>query len=140
MVVNYIDWHEMLPYTLHKYLTSIRTSTKATTYSLVYGMEVVLPVEIEIPSLRVVVEAELGDTDWRAFDKRTCPRTFHEGDLVLKKLFPTSKDRKGKWTPNYEGSYIVKWAFSRGALILTNLEDQDLKHPFNADLVKKFYP
>ncbi|PKI56154.1 hypothetical protein CRG98_023451 [Punica granatum] len=39
MTVNYKDWHEMLPYTLLAYRTSIRTSTGATPYSLVYGME-----------------------------------------------------------------------------------------------------
>ncbi|PKI64650.1 hypothetical protein CRG98_014939 [Punica granatum] len=44
MMVNYKDWHEMLPFTLLAYRTSIRTSTGATPYSLVYGTEAVLPV------------------------------------------------------------------------------------------------
>ena len=57
MVVTYKDWHEMLPFSLHGYRTSIRTSTGATPFSLVYGMEVVLPVEVESPSLRVLMEA-----------------------------------------------------------------------------------
>ncbi|PKI57287.1 hypothetical protein CRG98_022326 [Punica granatum] len=35
MTVNYKDWHEMLPYALLAYRTSIRTSTGATPYSLV---------------------------------------------------------------------------------------------------------
>ena len=46
MVVTYKDWHEMLPFALHGYRTSVRTSTGATPFSLVYGMEVVLPVEV----------------------------------------------------------------------------------------------
>ena len=53
MVVTYKDWHEMLPYALHAYRTTVRTSIGATPYALVYGMEVVTPLEIEIPSLRV---------------------------------------------------------------------------------------
>jgi len=53
MVVTYKDWHEMLPFTLHGYRTSIRTSTP---FSLVYGMEAVLPFEVEISSLRVSIE------------------------------------------------------------------------------------
>ncbi|KAA3468968.1 putative inactive leucine-rich repeat receptor-like protein kinase [Gossypium australe] len=32
--------------------TSVRTSAKATPFSLVYGMEAVLPIKVEIPSLR----------------------------------------------------------------------------------------
>ena len=59
MVVTYKDWHEMLPFALHGYRTSVRTSTGATSFSLVYGMEVVLPVEVEIPSLRVIMETKL---------------------------------------------------------------------------------
>jgi len=33
------DWHEMLPFALYGYCTSIHTSTRATPFSLVYGME-----------------------------------------------------------------------------------------------------
>jgi len=42
MVVTYKDWHEMLPFALHGYRTSVWTSTGATPFSLVYGMEAVL--------------------------------------------------------------------------------------------------
>ena len=49
MVVTYKDWHEMLPFALHGYQTYVCTSTGATLFSLVYGMEEVLPVEVEIP-------------------------------------------------------------------------------------------
>ena len=64
MVVTYKDWHEMLPFALHGYRTSVRTSTGATPFSLVYGMEAVLPVEVEIPSLRVLMEAKLTEVEW----------------------------------------------------------------------------
>ena len=59
MVVTYKDWHEMLPFALHGYRTTVHTSTGETPFSLVYGMEVVLPVEVEIPSLRVIMETKL---------------------------------------------------------------------------------
>ncbi|RDX73709.1 hypothetical protein CR513_46645, partial [Mucuna pruriens] len=145
MVVTYKDWHDMLPYTLHKYFTLIRTSTGATPYSLVYGTEAVLPIEVEIPSLRVLAEAELSDVEWvhsrikDAFDKKVRPYQFKEGDLVLKKILPNVRDPRGKWTPNYEGLYVVKRAFSGGALVLVDSEGQELKHLVNADTVKVFY-
>jgi len=44
MMVTYKDWHEKLPFLLHGYRTSVRTSTGATPLSLVYIMEAVLPV------------------------------------------------------------------------------------------------
>uniref|UniRef100_A0A2N9GR80 Uncharacterized protein n=1 Tax=Fagus sylvatica TaxID=28930 RepID=A0A2N9GR80_FAGSY len=58
------NWHERLPYALWGYRTSIRTATGATPYSLVYGMEAVLPIELEIQSLRVVMEEEIPETEW----------------------------------------------------------------------------
>ncbi|PKI71998.1 hypothetical protein CRG98_007614 [Punica granatum] len=64
MTMNYKDWHEMLPFALSAYRTSIRSSTGATPYSLVYGMEAGLLVEMEIPSMRVLVESKLKEAEW----------------------------------------------------------------------------
>ncbi|PKI52180.1 hypothetical protein CRG98_027423 [Punica granatum] len=58
------DWREILHFALLAYRTSIRTSTRATPYSLVYGMEAVLPIEVEIPSMRVLAEFELEEVEW----------------------------------------------------------------------------
>ncbi len=54
----------MLPFVLHAYQTTTGTFTKATSYSLVYGIEAVSLIEIEIPSLRILTEAELDDMEW----------------------------------------------------------------------------
>ena len=169
MVVTYKDWHEMLPFALHGYCTSVRTSTGVTSFSLVYGMEVVLPFEVEIPSLRMLMEAKLEEAKWvkvrydqlgfieekrlaavchgqlyqkrmkKTFDKKVRPREFHKGDLVVKKIISVQKDHRGKWMPNYEGPYVVKKAFSRGALILTRMDGEELPLPVNSDTVKKFF-
>ena len=48
MADTYKDWHEYLPFALCTYCTSVHTSTGATPYSLVYGMEAVLPTEVKI--------------------------------------------------------------------------------------------
>ncbi|RDX62138.1 Retrovirus-related Pol polyprotein, partial [Mucuna pruriens] len=159
MVVTYKDWHDMLPYALHGYRTMVRTPIGATPYALVYGMEAVLPVEIEIPSLRVIAEAEVEEAEWAqhrfdqlnlitekrlralchgqlyqrrikcAFDRRIRPRIFKEGDLVLRKILPAARDYRGKWAPKYEGPYVVRQAFSGRALILTDQDGRDLKNP-----------
>ncbi len=64
MTVTYKDWHDMLPFALHAYQTSIRTSTGATPYSLVYGMEAVLLMEVGIPFLRILKELEIDESEW----------------------------------------------------------------------------
>ncbi|KAI5443930.1 hypothetical protein KIW84_012526 [Lathyrus oleraceus] len=69
----------------------------------------------------------------KAFDKKVKPRVFREGDLVLKKVLSFAPDSRGKWTPNYEGPYVVKRAFSGGALMLTTMDGEDFARPVNSD-------
>ena len=49
------DWHDRLFEALWAYRVTVRTPTQATPYSLVYGCEAVLPLEIQLPSLRVAI-------------------------------------------------------------------------------------
>ena len=63
MVKTYKDWHETLPFSLYGYRNSVRTSTGETPFSLVYGMEVVLLIEVEIPSLMAIMEAKLDEAE-----------------------------------------------------------------------------
>ena len=51
MTDTYKNWHEKLPFSLNAYRTAVRTSTETTPFSLVYGMEAVLSIEVEISSL-----------------------------------------------------------------------------------------
>ena len=63
MTETYKDWHEKLPFILHAYYTVIRTSTGATPFSLVYGMEANLQINVEIPSFRVLMESHLKEAE-----------------------------------------------------------------------------
>ena len=95
------------------YRTSIRTPIGATPFSLTYGVEAVLPLEVEIPSLRVSLKGLVTNEDYcamklqelelldekrqasfdhmrvyqkcmsKAFNKKVHPREFQVGDLVL---------------------------------------------------------
>ena len=130
MTVSYKDRHEMLPFALHGYRTLVRTSTGATPFSLVYGMEVVLPFGVEVPSLRILAKFGLKKPEWaqahfdqlnliegkqltamshkrlyqirvkNAFGKKVPLCKFNEGDLVLKRVSQTLKDNRRKWAPN----------------------------------------
>ncbi|XP_070002491.1 uncharacterized protein [Nicotiana sylvestris] len=64
MVEGSRQWHEKLPFALLGYRTTVRTSVGTTPYSLVYGTEAVIPKEVEIPSLRIIAEAEIDDDEW----------------------------------------------------------------------------
>lgn len=168
MVVTYKECHKMLPFVLHGYRTLVRTQTGATPFSLVYGMEAVLPVEVKFPSLRLLIDVELDEAKWvqnhldqlnlieekrmnaichgqlyqkemkMALDRKVRPQSYQVGDLVLKIIILPQSDPMGKWTPNYEGPFIVKKVFSRGAMMLTTMDGEDFPLPINVDVVKYF--
>ena len=99
-------------------------------YSLVYSMEAMLPVEIEVGSLRVALEQQIFEAVWAqsrydqlsllderrlravdhvqayqrkmtcAFRKRIKPRKFQKSDLVLKVLKGLISDPRGKFRPS----------------------------------------
>jgi hypothetical protein len=50
------SWHTMLFSTLWAYQTSVKSATGFTPFQLVYGIEAILSIECEIPSLKLVVE------------------------------------------------------------------------------------
>jgi hypothetical protein len=50
------NWHLMLYSTLWDYRMCVKTATSFSPFQLVYGLEAVLPIECQIPSLKFVVE------------------------------------------------------------------------------------
>ena len=75
----------------------------------------------------------------RAFNKKVRRQKYQVGDLVIKRIILPQSDPRGKWTPTYEGPFVVKHVFSGGAMILTTTDGDDLLHPANADIVKRYY-
>ena len=169
MVQSSRQGHEKLPFSLLGYRTTVRTSVGATPYSLVYGTEAVIPAEIEIPSLRIVVEAEINDDEWIktrlekfslidekrltsvchgqlyqkrmawAYNKKVRPRHFEEGQLVLRGILPHHAETKGKFSPNWRGPFVVKRVLPNGALYLADIEGKVTETIINADAVKRYY-
>ena len=122
----------MLHPTLWAYRTVVKTATSFSPYQLVHGVESVLPVECEIPSLKLVVDilpntstleerlVHLEQLDEQCrdalmalevkkcrikvqYDKSVHPRKFSEGDLVL--LWDQAKEPfgAGKFNPMWHG-------------------------------------
>ena len=64
---------------------------------------------------------------------------YQAGDLVIKRIILPHSDPRGKWTPTYEGTFVIKNIFSGGAMILTTMDGEDFPCPMNADIVKRYY-
>ena len=152
MIETSRDWSEKLPFALWAYCTSFLTSIGATPYSLVHGMEAVLPVEIKMGSLRVALEQQISEAEWvqsrldqlsmlderrlraadhiqayqrkmgRAFKKRVKPRQLQRGDLVLRVLRGLVTDPRGNFRPNWSGPYIIRELTPEGAAWLMDLD------------------
>ena len=53
------DWSDKLLEALWAYRTTVRGPTHSIPFSLVYGCEAVVPLKVQIPSLRVPLENEM---------------------------------------------------------------------------------
>ena len=71
----------------------------------------------------------------RAFNKKVRPRVFERGDLVLKNCNQALPDHRWKFSPTYEGPFVVKKAFSEGVLILADMDGHDFNMPTNSEAV-----
>ena len=169
MVERSRDWSKKLHFSLWAYCTSFHTSTGATPYSLVYGMEVVLPVETEMGSLRVALEKQILETEWaqarfdrlnlldekrlravdhvqayqrkmtHAFKKRVKPRPLQKEDFVLRILRGLIENHRGKFRPSWSGPYVIRELTPEGAAWLTDLDENQFSEPTNVDQLKKYY-
>ncbi|XP_015086937.1 uncharacterized protein LOC107030045 [Solanum pennellii] len=134
MIDNHRGWHKMLPYALLGYRTTVKTSSGATPYLLVYGTEAVIPAEVEISSLRIIQEAELSNAEW--ISKRIDQLTL----IDEKRMVAVCHDEyKRKFAPNWQGPYIVRKVLSKSALVLSEIDGTAWPKPINSDAVKRYY-
>ena len=109
---------EELPGVLWAYRTTARRPTGVSPFALTYEMEVVIPTEIDLPTVRTAMPdpayeesmiRELDTSDelreaaairvasyqrrlGNSYNKRVKPRMFQLGDLVLRKVFKNTTD------------------------------------------------
>uniref|UniRef100_A0A2N9IAR1 Uncharacterized protein n=1 Tax=Fagus sylvatica TaxID=28930 RepID=A0A2N9IAR1_FAGSY len=160
-------WVEELPNILWTYRTTPRCSTGETPFSLTYGVEAVIPLEIGLPTIRteyydpVTNETSLAtDLDLaeerrdsalihlaayqnglrRIYEKRINPRELAVGDLVLRKVMGAKQDpTHGKLGPNWEGPYKIASVAGTGAFMLIGPNNTPVKRPWNICNLKKYY-
>ncbi|XP_070007568.1 uncharacterized protein [Nicotiana sylvestris] len=143
-------WLKLLPEVLWAYRTTPKTSTGETLYSLVYGTDAVILVEVEEPSLRYSRERGSGNYESmrqdlnkaakgrdmayirmvaqkqqaeRYYNKKAKVRTLKVGDYVLKAKTQASMDpREGKPGTNWDDPYKITPTASKGSFQLEMME------------------
>ncbi|RVW62716.1 hypothetical protein CK203_060348 [Vitis vinifera] len=136
---------------------------------MVETSRIVLPIDIEMRSLRVALEQHVSEAEWvqsrydqlsllddkrlraanhaqayqrkmtRAFRKRVRLRKFQRGDLILKVLRGLISDLRGKFRPSWSGPYVIRDLTREGAAWLIDLDGNQFTEPVNVDHLKNFY-
>jgi hypothetical protein len=158
------NWHKEPPSVLWALRTNVSRATRATPFSLVYGLEAVLPLEVYLELARVVHfnpedQAEARELDVnlleerhnttlsnvrkyqtalkKYYNKSVVQRELHIGDLVLKKDILT-KD-KHKFSTPWEGPFIIVNVVAPGAYVLAEVVGGMLPNTWNTDQLRKYY-
>lgn len=162
------DWDEKLWGALWAYRTTYKVTTKYTPFQLVYGQEAILPIEFEIPTLRIAIENRLGDVDSLQdrltklesldenrrdalfntyvaqqrrktfYDSKLAPKQFNVGDLVL--LYDSQFFKfPGKLQIHWLGPYEVVNINPNGSAQLKDFEGKLLPTCINGYRLKTYY-
>ena len=157
---------EELPSVLWAYRTTPRRSTSATPFSLAYGMEAVIPLEVGLPTLtlelcdqrrndsNVARELDFAEEQReataihltayqqrlaRGYNQKVKARRFAVGELVLKKTLPGDRNpNEGKLAPNWQGPYKVLSTAGRAACRLEDMEARSCRDHGTQCISKSF--
>ena len=158
---------EELPHVLWTFQTTPRRSIGKTPFSMSYGAEAVIPIEIGFPTLRTqsfnpknndkLLERSVDLIEERresamvqlayyqhklkqCYDVRVRLRPLEPGDLVLRKVLGMVKNPAyGKLGHNWEGPYHITSSTGIGAYFLENLDEYVIPHPWNVNNLRKYY-
>jgi hypothetical protein len=142
-------------------------STGETPFSLAYGSKAVILLKIGLPTLRtseweptkndlaqsqaldlleerrkqaMIRLASYQQQLKKGYNKNVRPRSFQQGDLVLRKVMGNAKNpTDDKLGPNWEGPYRVRSITGVRAYHLENLNSIPLPRPWNVSNLQKYF-
>jgi hypothetical protein len=163
-----VDWDVKLLDALWAYRTAYKVTTKFTPFQLVYGQEAILPIELELPSLRIALEERLDDSEslneriamlekldelrgqaylntaaiqkWRKtyYDSKLKNKIISENDLVL--LYDSRFQKfPGKFKIRWQGPYKVVKAYDNGSCDLEDFQGRPLATRINGNRLKVYH-
>ncbi|MCO5555565.1 hypothetical protein L7F22_009110 [Adiantum nelumboides] len=163
------DWDKHLTAALWTYRTSFKVSTQFTPYHLVYGQEALLPIEVQLGSLRVLarettsskekLEQRILDlqqleldreaaTDYyisqankkrEQFNNKVKEKKLEEGMLVMRYDSRLNLSHSKKFLQRWEGPYVIFKMFKNGSYRLQDLSGKIHKYPVNEWRLKEFF-
>ena len=159
-------WVDELPGVLAAYRITSWKPTEVSPFTLTYGMEAIIPIEIEMPIVRVEILKEANAKaiakDLNTTNKfreatimriasyqhrlenlqtrRVKPHTVLPRELVLRRVFENMTNPvDGKFQPNWEGPYMVVRVRTTRSYALSRLDGTAIPRMWNAMHLKKYY-
>nr|GEW66874.1 reverse transcriptase domain-containing protein [Tanacetum cinerariifolium] len=157
---------EELPHVLWAHRTMIKSSHGDTPFSLTYGTEAVIPIEIRMPTYRTtavsvvnndeelrlnldlleerrecaaVCEAKSKSKMMKYYNARVRGVAFRPGDFVYRSNDASHAVAGGKLGPKWEGPYEVIEALGNGAYKLRSMDGTILPRTWNVANLKRCY-
>ncbi|XP_030942146.1 uncharacterized protein LOC115967230 [Quercus lobata] len=150
-------WVEELAHVLWTYRTTPRRSTRETPFSMTYGAETVIPLELNFPTQRTTAFSPIANNKLleksldlqeekresaivhlayyqqklkQGYDAKVKSRPLAPGDLVPRKVLGTARNPAwGKLGPNWEGPYRITSVAGIGAYFLEDLDEHVVPRP-----------
>ncbi|XP_072058215.1 uncharacterized protein [Arachis hypogaea] len=142
----------------------MHSTTKETPFRLVYGSEAMIPIEIshgslitqandheqarhaeldlieKVRSMAIVHHQALQQRIGQRHDKNVQPRSFHVGDIVLRKSKEARRPPShGKLAVTWDEPYRIHGVLGRGAYQLERLDGTKLPNTWNVNSLKQNY-
>ncbi|XP_072073924.1 uncharacterized protein [Arachis hypogaea] len=160
-------WAEELPQVLWAYQTTPQSATGETPFLLAYGIQAMIPIEINEQSLRVsfydevsnvqghkeelellpevreqaqIREAALKHRMTSRYNKKVIRRSFAPDELILiRNDIGVNKSGEGKLAANWKGPYKISEVFGKGYYKVTDLSGTELPRSWHACNMKRYY-
>nr|GEY64801.1 reverse transcriptase domain-containing protein [Tanacetum cinerariifolium] len=160
------NWVEELPHVLWAHRTMIKSRHGDTPFSLTYGSEAVIPIEIGMPTYRTatvdvvsndeelrlnidlleerrkraaICEAKAKSKIMKYYNARVRDFTFKPCDFVYRSIDTSHAVVGGKLRPKWEGPYEVTEALGDGAYKLRSMDGTILPRTWNIANLKRCY-
>ena len=155
---------EEIPGVLWAYRTTSRKPIGISSFTLTYGMEAIIPMEIGIPTLQIEilenVEAVTKDLDMtdelheaaamriasyqqrltNLYNRHVKSRVCQPRDLVLRRVFENTVDLMArKLQPNWEGPYVIVRVGPAKSYALNKLDGAPVPRMWNVMHLKRYY-
>jgi len=158
-------WPEELVELLWAYRCTPQSTTNESPFSLVYGTDAMIPVEIAEPSIRrelydpvqnhqnmtthLDLMTELREKAQirnlaakqratRKYNANLCPRFFAKGDLVWR-MASSARKKDGKFYANWDDPYRIREDAGGGAYRLEQLLEEEIPNTWNVSQPKFYF-